>query len=310
MLRAPRPIADEPDYEAEDQERAFAAADWTVRTAAGWEGTELIARLDGRDRNDVLGQVTGPVAATEPVDPDDFAAAAQRPATVVTTTDEDLRGALESADFGRWKSFLHPTQARLVERRYNGPGRRRAGHGQDRRRLCTGCATSSGSSPGARQAGPVDHLQQEPRRRPALPAAGAGGEALLSRVEVSHVAQLELRVVGEAEPGNGKQAIDDGQAVREWPALLSQPRSPRVRSSSMRNFSCQTMFANVVPPSEPGGTISSTVEAGTDSPADMGSAIRTWTVRSRHPSLRPVVPVLLPATLAGRTGGSKQESRA
>jgi hypothetical protein len=51
VVRAPRPVADEPDYEAEDQKRAFEAAGWSVRTAADWDGTELIARLDGRRRD-------------------------------------------------------------------------------------------------------------------------------------------------------------------------------------------------------------------------------------------------------------------
>ncbi|GAA3294771.1 hypothetical protein GCM10020295_20160 [Streptomyces cinereospinus] len=51
MVRAPRPGGDEPDYEAEDQARAFTAAGWTVRTAADWDSAELIARLDGRDPN-------------------------------------------------------------------------------------------------------------------------------------------------------------------------------------------------------------------------------------------------------------------
>ncbi|MDX2580997.1 AAA family ATPase, partial [Streptomyces scabiei] len=49
-----------------------------------------------------------------------------------------------------------------------------------------------------------------------------GGEELLSRVEVSHVDQLALRIVREAEPGSGKQAIDDSQAVREWHGLLDE----------------------------------------------------------------------------------------
>ncbi|RDS67244.1 DEAD/DEAH box helicase [Streptomyces sp. M7] len=51
VVRAPRPAGDEPDYEAEDQARAFAAAGWTVRTAADWDGAELIDRLDCRDPN-------------------------------------------------------------------------------------------------------------------------------------------------------------------------------------------------------------------------------------------------------------------
>ncbi|MDG5804054.1 DEAD/DEAH box helicase [Streptomyces ossamyceticus] len=51
VVRAPRPVGDEPDYEAEDQARAFAEAGWTVRTAADWDGAELIDRLGGRDPN-------------------------------------------------------------------------------------------------------------------------------------------------------------------------------------------------------------------------------------------------------------------
>jgi hypothetical protein len=42
-----------------------------------------------------------------------------------------------------------------------------------------------------------------------------GGEQFLSRVDVSHVGQLALRVVREAEPGNRRQTIDDSLAVRE-----------------------------------------------------------------------------------------------
>ncbi|GLW48134.1 helicase [Streptomyces sp. NBRC 14336] len=51
VVRAPRPNGDEPDYEAQDQERAFTAAGWTVRTAADWDGADLIARLGGRDED-------------------------------------------------------------------------------------------------------------------------------------------------------------------------------------------------------------------------------------------------------------------
>ncbi len=39
---------------------------------------------------------------------------------------------------------------------------------------------------------------------------------------MSHVDQLALRIVREAERGSGKQAIDDSQAVREWRGLLDE----------------------------------------------------------------------------------------
>ncbi|MFF7414475.1 UvrD-helicase domain-containing protein [Streptomyces lydicus] len=195
-----------------------------VEYAPQLTGEVLIALFDGASYDDVLGQVTGPVAATEPVDPDDFAAAAQRPATVVTTTDEDLRGALESADFGRWKSFLHPTQAKLVERRYNGPARVGGGPGTGKTVVALHRVRHLVRQLPPGHDKPVllttynKNLAADLRSR----LLELGGEGLLGRVEVSHVDQLALRVVREAEPGNGKQAIDDGQAVREWRALLDE----------------------------------------------------------------------------------------
>ncbi|MFE2127362.1 UvrD-helicase domain-containing protein [Streptomyces amritsarensis] len=187
-------------------------------------GEVLLALFDGTSFDDVLDQVTTPVAAVEPVDPEDFQAAAERPATVVTTSDETLREALEGGDFGRWKVFLHPTQAKLVERRYSGPARVGGGPGTGK----TIVALHR-----------VRHLvQQLPpgRDKPVLLTTynknlaadlrsrllELGGEELVARVDVSHVDQLALRIVREAEPGSGKQAIDDSQAMREWRALLDE----------------------------------------------------------------------------------------
>ncbi|WP_406401443.1 UvrD-helicase domain-containing protein [Streptomyces uncialis] len=187
-------------------------------------GEVLLALFDGKSFHDVLDQVTAPVAVAEPVDPEDFQAAAERPATVVTTSDEALREALEAGDFGRWKVFLHPTQATLVERRYSGPARVGGGPGTGK----TIVALHR-----------VRHLvRQLPpgRDKPLLLTTynknlaadlrsrllELGGEELLVRVDVSHVDQLALRTVREAEPGSGKQAMDDSQAVREWRALLDE----------------------------------------------------------------------------------------
>jgi Txe/YoeB family toxin of Txe-Axe toxin-antitoxin module len=79
--------------------------------------------------DEVLDHVTAPVAAQEQVDPEDFQAAAARPATMVTTTDDALKEALEGGDFARWKVFLHPAQAKLVARDYSGPARVGGGPG-------------------------------------------------------------------------------------------------------------------------------------------------------------------------------------
>ncbi len=91
---------------------------------------------DGVPYEEVMEQVTAPVAVAEPeqnLDSDDWPAAVDRSQTVVITDDESLQSILEEGDFGRWKVFLHPTQEKLVRRRYSGPARVGGGPGTGRR---------------------------------------------------------------------------------------------------------------------------------------------------------------------------------
>ncbi|SFD59308.1 UvrD-helicase domain-containing protein [Streptomyces aidingensis] len=195
-----------------------------VEYAPQLTGEVLLALHDGRSYEEVLEQVTAPVAAPEGVDTDDFGAAAQRPATVVTTTDEALREALEGGDFGRWKVFLHPAQARLVARDYSGPARVGGGPGTGKTIVALHRVKHLVDRLPPGHDKPVllttynKNLAADLRSR----LLQLGGEELLERVEVSHVDQLTLRIVSEAEPGSRKQVIDDSQAVREWQALLDE----------------------------------------------------------------------------------------
>ncbi|WP_328496995.1 AAA family ATPase [Streptomyces sp. NBC_00414] len=187
-------------------------------------GEILLSLFDGASYENVLEQVTAPVAAPEPVDTEDFQAAAQRPATMVTTTDEALREALEGEDFGRWKVFLHPTQSKLVDRDYSGPARVGGGPGTGKTIVAL-----------HRVKHLVEQLPQGRNKQVLLTTYNKnlaadlrarllelGGEQLLSRVDISHVDQLALRVVREAEPGSAKQTIDDNQVLREWRSMLDE----------------------------------------------------------------------------------------
>ncbi|GAB7105719.1 3'-5' exonuclease [Streptomyces phaeofaciens JCM 4814] len=195
-----------------------------VEYAPQLTGEVLLALYDGKEYDDVLEQVTAPVAAPEPVDPEDFRAAAERPATIVTTTDDALREALEGEDFGRWKVFLHPTQAKLVSRDYSGPARVGGGPGTGKTIVALHRVKHLVERLPAGRNKPVllttynKNLAADLRSR----LLALGGEALLSRVEISHVDQLALRTVREAEPGNRKRIVDEAQAVREWRSLLDE----------------------------------------------------------------------------------------
>ncbi|MEU1146545.1 UvrD-helicase domain-containing protein [Streptomyces sp. NPDC005863] len=195
-----------------------------VEHAPQLTGEVLLSLHDGKSYDEVLEEVTAPVAAPDPVDTEDFQAAAERPATIVTTTDEALREALEGGSFGRWKVFLHPTQAKLVERDYSGPARVGGGPGTGKTIVALHRVKHlvdqlpSGANKPVLLTTFNKNLAADLRSR----LLELGGEQLLARVEISNVDQLALRVVREAEPGSRKQTIDDNQAVREWRTMLEE----------------------------------------------------------------------------------------
>ncbi|MEV5840006.1 hypothetical protein [Nocardia sp. NPDC052112] len=72
----------------------------------------LLELFAGKTPEEVMEQITAPVAAPEEIDVEDYQAALERPATV-TTEDGALQAILEEGDFGRWKVFLYtPPSAR------------------------------------------------------------------------------------------------------------------------------------------------------------------------------------------------------
>ncbi|MFF3781160.1 UvrD-helicase domain-containing protein [Streptomyces sp. NPDC001933] len=187
---------------------------------------EVLLRLrDGVPYEAVMDQVTAPVAVSEPeqnLDTDDWQAAVDRSQTVVITDDEFLQSILEEGDFGRWKIFLHPTQEKLVHRRYSGPARVGGGPGTGKTivALHRVCHLVRALPPGRNK--PVllttfnKNLAADLRAR----LLSLGGPDVLARVDIAHVDQLATRLVSEADPGSAKRRIDDTAALREWRELL------------------------------------------------------------------------------------------
>ncbi|NEC01328.1 UvrD-helicase domain-containing protein [Streptomyces anulatus] len=194
---------------------------------------EVLLRLrDGVPYEEVMEQVTAPVAVTEPernLDADDWQAAVERSQTVVITDDESLQSILEEGDFGRWKIFLHPTQEKLVRRRYSGPARVGGGPGTGKTivALHRVCHLVGQLPPGHTK--PVllttfnRNLAADLRAR----LLSLGGPDVLARVDITHVDQLATRIVSEADPGNAKRRIDDTSALREWRELLVETGESR-----------------------------------------------------------------------------------
>ncbi|MEV0005384.1 UvrD-helicase domain-containing protein [Micromonospora sp. NPDC050980] len=181
----------------------------------------LFALFDGTPYDEVLQQVTEPVRADEPVDPEDFEAAVERPATQVTSDDEALQAIIGEA-FERWQIFLHPTQRKLVERKYNGPARVGGGPGTGKTIVALHRVAHLARQlpPGADK--PIllttfnRNLAADLRTR----LLALGGQDLVARVDIVNIDRLASRVVTEAKAGANRSVVDDNRVLDLWGEFL------------------------------------------------------------------------------------------
>ncbi|MGW2933542.1 UvrD-helicase domain-containing protein [Streptomyces sp. NPDC001156] len=178
----------------------------------------------GMSPGEVRAEITAAVASPEKIDLADFGAALAR--TTVTTVDDALQKVLEDGDFQAWKVFLHPTQARLVDRDYNGPARVSGGPGTGK----TIVALHR-----------IHHLvkQLKPGRdKPILLTTFTknlaadlharlsdliGAPDLMARVEITHIDELAYKVITEnALTGRTRRRVDDRTALDEMRTVLTE----------------------------------------------------------------------------------------
>ncbi|GAA1717090.1 UvrD-helicase domain-containing protein [Nonomuraea bangladeshensis] len=190
-------------------------------------GEVLLALYAGKTPDEVLDQITTPVAATEEIDAEDYQAALVRPATV-TTEDADLQEILEQGDFGRWRVFLHPAQRKVVERSYSGPARVSGGPGTGKTIVALHRVKHlvDRLGPGS---GKVllttfnTNLAADLRQR-LIDLAGA---EILQHVDILNVDKVASGIVAQAASGVRRSRIDDTKALREWEELLLEEGESR-----------------------------------------------------------------------------------
>ncbi|MEU1982521.1 UvrD-helicase domain-containing protein [Nocardia sp. NPDC019395] len=184
-------------------------------------GEVLLELFYGKTPEEVMEQVTTPAAAADPIDTEDYQSALTRPATV-TTADTALQEVLEGGDFQRWKTFLHPTQRKIVERDYKGPARVSGGPGTGKTivalhrvvRLVRELEPGGGKDVLLTTFN--TNLAADLRQR----LIDLAGPEVLDRVAIISVDKLAGQVVSEASGGARRSAIPDAKAVEEWRELL------------------------------------------------------------------------------------------
>jgi superfamily I DNA/RNA helicase len=182
----------------------------------------LFALFDGQTYEQVLEQITKPVQAGEPVDVEDFEAAVRRPASQVATDDEALKFMLAES-FQAWQIFLHPTQRRLVERRYSGPARVGGGPGTGKTIVALHRVAHLAQQLPPGTGKPIllttfnRNLAADLRTR----LRALGGEEVLARVEVINIDRLAAQVVAENDERAPQRKIDDSQVPQLWRKFLA-----------------------------------------------------------------------------------------
>lgn len=182
----------------------------------------LLALADGKSYDEVLEHITQPVRAAGDVDTEDFETAVTRPATQVTTDDEALQFMLAES-FERWQIFLHPTQRRLVERKYSGPARVGGGPGTGKTIVALHRVAHLAKQLPAGTDKPIllttfnRNLAADLRNR----LAALGGDEVLARVDVINIDRLASRAVSEQDPRAPKGKLDDNQVPQLWRKFLT-----------------------------------------------------------------------------------------
>lgn len=187
----------------------------------------------GLTLDEVRKEITAPVdVELDESERQDLDAALAR--TTVTTIDEALKDILEEGDFRAWKVFLHPAQAKLVDRRHSGPFRVSGGPGTGKTIVALHRVKHLAERlpPGHNK--PIllttftknlttfiKNLTTDLRAR----LASLLEPEQLARVDVTHIDQLAARVLSENTlSGAGKQRISDLNRAME----VVNPKSAQI----------------------------------------------------------------------------------
>ncbi|MFJ3966800.1 UvrD-helicase domain-containing protein [Streptomyces parvus] len=177
----------------------------------------LLALHDGMEPREVRAYVTDQWRAEERVDPRDWARAARRPVSQVSTEDAAVLDALGES-FDAWRLFLHPEQRRLATTSFKGSAKVTGGPGTGKTVVALHRVRHLVAQLSPGQTRPVllttynTNLAADLRER----LHRLGGDDLVRRVDVKSVDQLAREVV-EQHPGTvlGTPMVDE-EAMALW----------------------------------------------------------------------------------------------
>ena len=179
-------------------------------------GDVLCALAAGYNIEQIEKDIIEPVRTPAPVDPDDLAAAIDRPASMVTSSDAAVAAMLDG-DFEEWRLWPHPTQRKIIDQTYRGPARVSGGPGTGKtvvalhRTARLARALDSGGEERILLTTFTRNLAADLKHK----LARLVGEDAMRRVDVEHVDSLVHRLGSEHGECEGRLA-DDRELRRRW----------------------------------------------------------------------------------------------
>lgn len=184
----------------------------------------LLALSDGMDPADVRVHITEAWRADDPVDPGDWAKAARRPVSRVSTEDVAVLDALGDG-FAAWRLFLHPEQHRLATTSFKGSAKVTGGPGTGKTVVALHRVRHLVERLPPGHTKPVllttfnTNLAKDLRDR----LHQLGGDELVRRVDVKSIDRLAREVVQETHPGSPlPPPLSEEQALGLWHTVCAE----------------------------------------------------------------------------------------
>ncbi|MFF4716091.1 UvrD-helicase domain-containing protein [Streptomyces eurythermus] len=184
----------------------------------------LLALSDGMDPADVRVHITEAWRADDRVDPGDWAKAARRPVSRVSTEDAAVLDALGDG-FEAWRLFLHPEQHRLATTSFKGSAKVTGGPGTGKTVVALHRVRHLVERLPPGHTRPVllttfnTNLAKDLRDR----LHQLGGDELVRRVDVKSIDRLAREVVQETRPGAAlAPPLSDEQALGLWHTVCAE----------------------------------------------------------------------------------------
>ncbi|MGW5420192.1 UvrD-helicase domain-containing protein [Streptomyces sp. NPDC003943] len=183
----------------------------------------LLALHDGMEPSEVRRFITDQWRADEKVDPQDWARAARRPVSQVSTEDAAVLDALGDS-FDAWRLFLHPEQHRLATASFKGSAKVTGGPGTGKTVVALHRVRHLVSRLPPGQTRPVlmttynTNLAADLRER----LHRLGGDDLVRRVDVKSVDQLAREVVEQHPSSVLGTPMGDEEAMALWHRVCAE----------------------------------------------------------------------------------------